>query len=143
MSKRHKKTASEVILASGKYDEWLVITGMSYQTLRDIASVAKNIPLSARGDNLDFTHHRMIAAKAFEVSSEHTPCLLASTPQRTTKSSHVDMLIFCISHAETFGKLLLDVRRSKALALKHRKNWPQIKRLAYSDVREHRGELKL
>jgi hypothetical protein len=46
-----------------KYDEWLELTGMSYQTLRDIASVARNIPLSSRNDNLDFTHHKIIAAK--------------------------------------------------------------------------------
>jgi hypothetical protein len=46
-----------------KYNDWIVLTGMSYQSLRDIASVAKNIPLSLRNDDLDFTHHKIIAAK--------------------------------------------------------------------------------
>jgi len=46
-----------------KYDEWCRVTGMTYQTLADMASVARNVPISLRNENLDFTHHRIVAAK--------------------------------------------------------------------------------
>ena len=44
-----------------KYEKSIVKTGMAYQTLRDFAYVAKKVELSLRNDNLDFTHHRVVA----------------------------------------------------------------------------------
>ncbi|MEI7913009.1 MAG: hypothetical protein WCK77_25595 [Verrucomicrobiota bacterium] len=44
-----------------KYDAALARTGLAYQTLRDFAYVAQKVELSLRNDNLDFTHHRVVA----------------------------------------------------------------------------------
>jgi|AntRauMFilla1563_2_1112583.scaffolds.fasta_scaffold00470_6 hypothetical protein len=46
-----------------KYDEWMQLTGMTYQTLADISYVARNLPISLRNENLDYTQHRMIVSK--------------------------------------------------------------------------------
>lgn len=46
-----------------KYDEWMASTGMSYQTLANIACVARNIPFSERSEKLDFHHHQIVAFK--------------------------------------------------------------------------------
>ena len=44
-----------------KYDEALKRTELAYQTLRDYAYVAGRVQMSFRNDNLDFTHHRVVA----------------------------------------------------------------------------------
>ncbi len=44
-----------------KYEAALARTGLAYQTLRDFAYVAQKVELSLRNDNLDFTHHRVVA----------------------------------------------------------------------------------
>ena len=44
-----------------KYEEAIKRTGMAYQTLRDVAYVARRVDLSFRNDKLDFVHHRVVA----------------------------------------------------------------------------------
>lgn len=44
-----------------KYSDALSLTGACYQTLRDYAWVASNVPLSARADKLSWRHHREVA----------------------------------------------------------------------------------
>lgn len=43
------------------YDSWIEMTGLSIGTLTNIAQVARNIPMSLRQENLDFSHHMVIA----------------------------------------------------------------------------------
>lgn len=45
-----------------KYDRWLEITGLEYQTLRNAAWVARSVDLSLRRDNLTFDHHKLVAS---------------------------------------------------------------------------------
>lgn len=44
------------------YDEAMEITGLKYQTLRNIVSVCNKVQLSSRKDNLDFKHHEVVAS---------------------------------------------------------------------------------
>ena len=44
-----------------KYDRWMQVTGLEYQTLRNAAWIARRIDLSVRRDNLTFEHHKLIA----------------------------------------------------------------------------------
>ncbi len=53
-----------------KYDDWIEITGLSYQTLRGICYVAENIPLLRRRNKLDFSAHREIAPIKDETKRE-------------------------------------------------------------------------
>lgn len=45
-----------------KYAQAIDVTEMEYQSLRDVAYVARNVDLSRRRDNLSFDHHREIAS---------------------------------------------------------------------------------
>lgn len=47
-----------------KYDHWITLTGLEYQTLRNAAWAARKIDLSLRRDNLTFEHHKLIARLA-------------------------------------------------------------------------------
>ena len=44
-----------------KYEAALARTGLAYQTLMDFAYVARKVEISLRNENLDFTHHRVVA----------------------------------------------------------------------------------
>jgi hypothetical protein len=44
-----------------KYHEALRATGLSYATLADYSYVARRIDFSFRNENLDFTHHKVVA----------------------------------------------------------------------------------
>jgi hypothetical protein len=44
-----------------KYETALARTGLAYQTLMDFAYVARKVEISLRNENLDFTHHRVVA----------------------------------------------------------------------------------
>ena len=44
-----------------KYHEALRMTGLSYATLTDYSYVARRIDFSFRNENLDFTHHKVVA----------------------------------------------------------------------------------
>ena len=44
-----------------KYEEALDRTGLTYQTLRDFTYVARQVEMSLRNDNLDFSQHRVVA----------------------------------------------------------------------------------
>jgi hypothetical protein len=44
-----------------KYDEALTRTGLSYSTLSHYAYVARKVEICTRVQNLDFTHHRVVA----------------------------------------------------------------------------------
>jgi hypothetical protein len=44
-----------------KYDHWMQLTGMEYQTLRNAAWVARKLELSLRRDNLTYDHHKLVA----------------------------------------------------------------------------------
>jgi hypothetical protein len=44
-----------------KYQEALDRTGLAAQTLRNYAWVARRVEMSVRTDNLDFTHHQVVA----------------------------------------------------------------------------------
>jgi hypothetical protein len=43
------------------YEEALQRTGLAYQTLMDFGYVARKVEISLRNENLDFTHHRVVA----------------------------------------------------------------------------------
>jgi hypothetical protein len=45
-----------------KYALALEATQLEYQTLRDVASVCRRVPLSLRNDKLDWSHHVVVAA---------------------------------------------------------------------------------
>lgn len=45
-----------------KYEEWVTVTGMTYHTLANIASVAKNVPISLRNEGLEYSHHVAVAS---------------------------------------------------------------------------------
>jgi len=47
-----------------KYDRWIELTGLEYQTLRNASWIARKIDLSVRRDNLTFDHHKIIARLA-------------------------------------------------------------------------------
>lgn len=44
-----------------KYDDAIARTGLAVQTLRNYAWVARRVEMSVRTDNLDFTHHQVVA----------------------------------------------------------------------------------
>jgi len=44
-----------------KYDRWIELTGLEYQTLRNSASIAGKIDLYRRRYNLTFEHHKLVA----------------------------------------------------------------------------------
>ena len=44
-----------------KYDHWIAVTGLEYQTLRHAASIAKKIDLCRRRHKLTFEHHKLVA----------------------------------------------------------------------------------
>jgi hypothetical protein len=44
------------------YEQIAELTGISYQTLRDYAWVARNVDLSLRKDNLTFNHHKLVTS---------------------------------------------------------------------------------
>lgn len=44
-----------------KYDHWMQLTGLEYQTLRHASSIARKIDLCLRRHNLTYDHHKMIA----------------------------------------------------------------------------------
>lgn len=46
------------------YSEAMAITGLAYQTLRNVTSVCQSVELSRRRDNLSFGHHAEVAALA-------------------------------------------------------------------------------
>jgi hypothetical protein len=54
-----------------KYDEALRRTGLAYQTLMDFAYVSRKIEISLRNENLDFTHHRVVAKLKTPDEKEH------------------------------------------------------------------------
>jgi hypothetical protein len=43
------------------YSEAIELTGLDYQTLADYAYVSKRIDFSSRNENLDFSHHKVVA----------------------------------------------------------------------------------
>jgi hypothetical protein len=45
-----------------RYQEGLATTGLSYQTLRNYATVARRFPVSRRRDRLSFQHHAEVCA---------------------------------------------------------------------------------
>jgi hypothetical protein len=47
---------------TGRYREAIAQTSLDYQTLRNYAWVAKQVPLSRRRDRLSFSHHAEVAA---------------------------------------------------------------------------------
>jgi len=44
-----------------KYDQWMDITGLEYQTLRHSSSIAAKVDLCRRRHNLTFEHHKLVA----------------------------------------------------------------------------------
>ncbi len=54
-----------------KYEEAMMRTGMAYQTLMDFAYVARKVEISLRNENLDFTHHRVVAKLKTPDEKEH------------------------------------------------------------------------
>jgi hypothetical protein len=45
-----------------KYDRWMSLTGLEYQTLRNAGWIARKIELSRRRDNLTYEHHKLVAS---------------------------------------------------------------------------------
>jgi hypothetical protein len=45
-----------------KYDHWIAVTGLEYQTLMNAASVARKIEFYLRRENLTYDHHKMVSA---------------------------------------------------------------------------------
>jgi hypothetical protein len=45
-----------------KYDHWMQLTGLEYQTLANAASIARKVQFYLRRENLTYDHHKMIAA---------------------------------------------------------------------------------
>jgi len=44
-----------------KFDHWMRLTGLEYQTLCNVSSIAGKIELSRRRHNLTFEHHKLVA----------------------------------------------------------------------------------
>ena len=44
-----------------KYDRWMQLTGLEYQTLMNLTSIARKIEFSRRRENLTFEHHKLVA----------------------------------------------------------------------------------
>ncbi len=44
-----------------KYEHWIAVTGLEYQTLRNAGWIARKIELSRRRDTLTFEHHKLVA----------------------------------------------------------------------------------
>lgn len=44
-----------------KYDHWISVTGLEYQTLRHASSIARRIDLCRRRHKLTFEHHKLVA----------------------------------------------------------------------------------
>ena len=45
-----------------KYEHWMRLTNLEYQTLANAASVARNVQFYLRRENLTYDHHKMVAA---------------------------------------------------------------------------------
>ena len=54
-----------------KYDEAIASTGLAVQTLRNYAWVARRVEMSVRTDNLDFTHHQVVAKLKSNEEKDH------------------------------------------------------------------------
>jgi hypothetical protein len=54
-----------------KYEKALARTGLAYQTLMDFAYVARKVEISFRNENLDFTHHRVVAKLKTDEEKQH------------------------------------------------------------------------
>jgi hypothetical protein len=44
-----------------KYDHWIAVTGLEYQTLAHASSIARKIDFCRRRQNLTFEHHKLVA----------------------------------------------------------------------------------
>lgn len=49
-----------------KYDQWVALSGLEYQTLMNASSTARKVQFYLRRENLTFEHHKIIASLAPE-----------------------------------------------------------------------------
>lgn len=53
-----------------KYEQLLLLTNYSYQTLRDYAWIADSVPVSIRNRHVSFSHHRLVAKYAGDTDKQ-------------------------------------------------------------------------